>query len=111
MSGIYGSWASRRDNIAELGTLTTLASTAPVEVSGTKFTFSHTIVGTNIKTLDEGSLDGTNWFALGDEKTHESTGTYGHSYSHKVVRYVRSRCTAIGNNQANESVNVWMACD
>ena len=62
MSGIYGSWASRRDNIVELGTLTTTTSTDSVEVSGTKFTFAHTIVGTNIKTLDEGSIDGTNWF-------------------------------------------------
>ena len=108
MSGIYGSWASRRDNIVELGTLTTTTSTDTVEVSGTKFTFAHTIVGTNIKTLDEGSIDGINWFALNDEKTHESTGTYAHSYSHRVVRYVRTRCTAIGNG---ESVNVWMACD
>ena len=108
MSGIYGSWASRRENIVELGTLTATTSTNSVEVSGTKFTFAHTIVGTNIKTLDEGSLDGSNWFALGDEKTHESTGTYGHSYFHKVVRYVRSRCTAIGSG---ESVNIWMGCD
>ena len=108
MSAIYGSWASRRDNIVELGTLTTTTSTDSVEVSGTKFTFVHTITGTNIKTLDEGSIDGTNWFPLGDEKTHESTGTYGHSYSHRVVRYVRCRCTAIG---ASESVNIWMACD
>ena len=108
MSGIYGSWASRRDNIVELGTLTTQTSTDAVEVSGTKFTFAHTISGTNIKTLDEGSIDGTNWFSLGDEKTHESTGTYGHSYSHKVVRYVRCRCTDIN---VGESVTIWMACD
>ena len=108
MSGIYGSWASRRDNIVELGTLTTTTSTDSVEVSGTKFTFAHTIVGSNIRTIDEGSIDGTNWFALDGEKTHESTGTYGHGYSHKVVRYVRCRCTAIGTD---ESVNVWMACD
>lgn len=108
MSGIYGSWASRRDNIVELGTLTTMTSTDSVEVSGTKFTFAHTIVGSNIRTIDEGSIDGINWFALDGEKTHESTGTYAHSYSHKVVRYVRTRCTAIG---VGESVNVWMACD
>jgi len=108
MPGIYGSWASRRDNIVELGTLTTTTATDSVEVAGTKFTFVNSIIGTNIKTVDEGSLDGTNWFALGDEKTHESTGTYGHSYSHKVVRHVRTRCSAIG---AGESVNVWMACD
>ena len=108
MSGIYGSWASRRDNIVELGTLTTTTSTNSVEVSGTEYTFVHTITGTNIKTLDEGSLDGSNWFSLGDEKTHESTGTYAHCYSGKVIRYARCRCTAIG---ASESVNVWMACD
>ena len=108
MSGIYGSWASRRDNIVELGTLTTATSTDSVEVSGTKFTFVHTIVGSNIRTIDEGSIDGTNWFGLDGEKTHESTGSYGHSYSHRVVRYVRTRCTSIG---ASESVNVWMACD
>lgn len=108
MPEIYGAWASRRDNIVDLGTLTSTASTDSVEVSGTKFTFVHTIVGTNIKTIDEGSLDGTNWFALGDEKTHESTGSYGHSYEPKVIRYARSRCTAIG---ADESVSIHMGCD
>ena len=48
MSEIYGSWASRRDNIVELGTLTSATSTGSVEVSGINFTFAHTIIGTNI---------------------------------------------------------------
>jgi len=108
MSGIYGSWASRRDNIADLGTLTTTTSTDAVEVSGTKFSFVHTIVGANIRTIDEGSLDGTNWFSLDGEKTHESTGSYGHHYEPRVVRFVRTRCTSIG---VSESVSVSMACD
>ena len=108
MSGIYGSWASRRDNIVDLGTLTALGVTDPVEVSGSKFTFAHTIVGANIRTLDEGSLDGINWFSLDGEKTHESTGTYGHNYEPRVVRFVRCRCTSIG---VSESVNIVMACD
>ena len=108
MSGIYGMWASRRDNIVDLGTLSSTTSTAAVEVSGSEFMFVHTIVGSNIRSVDEGSLDGTNWFSLGDEKTHETTGSYGHSYSPKIVRYVRTTCTAIGGG---ESLNVMMACD
>ena len=108
MPEIYGAWASRRDNIVELGTLTSTTSTSSVEVSGSKFTFAHTIVGSNIRTIDEGSLDGTNWFSLDGEKTHESTGSYAHHYEPRIVRYVRTRCTSIG---ADESVNIWMACD
>jgi len=108
MPEIYGSWASRRDNIVSLGTLTTASSTDSVEVSGTKFTFAHTITGANIRTIDEGSLDGTNWFSLDGEKTHESTGTYAHSYEPRVIRYIRTRCTSIG---ASESVSITVACD
>ena len=108
MPEIYGAWASRRDNIVVLGTLTTTAATDAVEVSGRNFTFAHVSTGSNIRTVDEGSLDGTNWFALGDEKTHESTGTYGHHYQDVIIRYARTRCTAIGTD---ESVVITMACD
>ena len=108
MPEIYGAWASRRDNIVELGTLTSTGATNSVEVSGSKFTFAHTVVGSNIRTTDEGSLDGTNWFAVDGDKTHESTGTYAQSYEPRILRYVRTRCTSIG---VGESINIWMACD
>lgn len=108
MSGIYGSWASRRDNIVELGTLTSVSASNEVEVSGTRYTFVHNVTGSNVRTTDQGSLDGTNWFALDNEKTHQSSGTFAASYNNLVLRYVRSSCTGIGTN---ESVNVWVAVD
>lgn len=108
MPEIYGSWASRRENIVVLGTLTTIAATDAVEVSGTNFCFAHEAVGGNITIVDEGSLDGTNWFALDEAKAHNQSGVDAHFYQNRVVRYVRSRTTAIG---AGESITVTMACD
>lgn len=108
MSGIYGSWASRRDNIVELGILNSVSATDSVEVSGTRYTFVHIINGTNVRTTDEGSLDGTNWFALDDEKTHQSSGTYAASYNNLVLRFIRTSCTSIG---AGQTVSAWVAVD
>lgn len=107
MAGIYGSWASRSQNIAELGTLTTATSTAAVEVSGNNFTFVHKIVG-SVTVQDEGSLNGVDWFSLDTEKVHNESGIDAHFYPNRIVRYVRSTVTAIG---AGESVTISMACD
>lgn len=108
MPEIYGSWADRRQNIVELGTLTAVGSTPAVEVSGVNFTFVHKVVGGNVKMLDEGSLDGTNWFAIDIEKTHTESGTDAHFYGPRILRYVRSTATAI---DPGESVTVTVACD
>lgn len=108
MAGIYGSWASRRDNIVELGTLTTVAATDAVEVSGTNFCFVHDVTGGNITVVDEGSLDGTNWFELDTDKAHNQSGIDAHFYADRVIRFVRSRTTAIG---VGESITITMACD
>jgi len=108
MPEIYGSWADRRENIVELGTLTTATSTAAVEVSGINFTFVHDVTGNNVTVVDEGSMDGTTWFALDEAKAHGQTGIDAHHYPGRVVRYVRSTATAI---DPGESVTITMACD
>lgn len=110
MPEIYGSWASRRDNIVELGTMTSVSSTNSVEVSGSRYTFVHVVTGTNVRTTDQGSLDGTSWFALDNEKTHQSSGTYATSYNNLVLRYVRTSCTGI-NELNGDSVVAWVAVD
>lgn len=108
MPEIYGAWADRRSNIVELGTLTAVGATAAVEVSGNSFTFVHDVTGTNVTTVDEGSLDGTHWFQLDTEKVHGATGIDASFYPNRVVRYVRSRVSAI---DPGESVIITMACD
>ena len=108
MPEIYGAWASRRDNIVELGTLTTVAATEAVEVNGTNFCFVHDVTGGNVTVVDEGSLDGTNWFELDTAKAHNQSGIDAHFYSDRVIRFARSRTTAIG---LGESITITMACD
>jgi len=108
MPEIYGSWASRRENIVTLGTLTSIAATDAVEVSGINFTFVHEVTGGNVTVIDEGSIDGTNWFSLDVAKAHNETGVEANFYPNRVVRYVRSRTIAIG---AGESITISMACD
>ena len=108
MPEIYGSWASRRENIVTLGTLTSETATDSVEVSGNNFTFVHNVTGSNVTVVDEGSMDGTAWFALDTEKSHGQSGIDAHFYQGRIVRYVRSRATAMG---AGESVTITMACD
>ena len=108
MPEIYGAWASRKDNIVELGTLTTVAATDSVEVSGTNFCFVHDVTGGNVTVVDEGSLDGTNWFELDTAKAHNQSGIDAHFYSDRVIRFARSRTTAIG---LGESITITMACD
>ena len=108
MPEIYGSWADRRSNIVELGTLSAVGATSAVEVSGTTFAFAHVVTGNNITTHDEGSLNGTDWFSLDEAKTHGSNGVSASFYPNRVVRYVRSRVSAI---DAGESVTITMACD
>ena len=107
MPEIYGNWASRRQNIVELGTLTTVAATDAVEVTGLNFTFVHKIVGGNVKIQDEGSLNGTDWFSLDEEKNHTESGVDAHFYGPRVIRYVRSRTTAI---DPGESATIHVAC-
>jgi hypothetical protein len=108
MPEIYGSWASRRENITVLGTLTGVGSTAAVEVSGNSFVFVHNTTGGNVTVDDEGSLDGVSWFSLDEAKTHSQSGVDAHFYSPRIVRYVRSTVTA---NQNGASVTITMACD
>lgn len=108
MPEIYGSWASRRENIVTLGTLTSVSTTAAVEVSGTNFTFVHEVDGNNITTVDQGSLDGENWFSLDEAKSHSETGVSVSFYPNRVVRFVRSCITAMGSGT---SVTITMACD
>lgn len=108
MPEIYGSWASRRENIVVLGTLAATGSTSPVEVSGNNFTFVHVTTGGSVTVDDEGSLDGINWFSLDEAKSHSQSGIDAHFYSPRIVRYVRSTVTSI---QDGSSIAISMACD
>lgn len=108
MPEIYGAWADRRSNIVTLGTLSAVGATGAVEVSGSNFTFAHDVTGNNVSVVDEGSLDGTTWFALDVEKVYGQTGIDAHFYVGRIVRYVRTRTTAMG---VGESVTITMACD
>lgn len=108
MPEIYGSWASRRENITSLGTLTTAGSTQSVEVSGNSFTFVHVTTGGNVTVDDQGSLDGISWFSLDLAKSHSESGVDAHFYSPRIVRYVRSTVTAI---QEGSSITITLACD
>jgi hypothetical protein len=108
MSEIYGSWASRRKNIVEMGTLTAVGSTSAFEVSGNNLTMVHKIVGNNVKIKDEGSLNGTDWFDLDAEKVYGQSGVDAHFYPNRIVRYVRSTMTLSG---VGESATISMACD
>jgi len=106
MALVYGSFAGRRDNIVELGTLTEIGATNSVEVMGSDFCFVHDVTGGNVTAVDEGSLDGTTWFELDTAKAHNQSGVDAHFYPDRIVRFVRSRCTAIGSG---ESVTITMA--
>jgi hypothetical protein len=106
MALVYGSFAGRRDNIVELGTLTEIGATNSVEVMGSDFCFVHNATGGNVTVVDEGSLDGTTWFSLDTAKTHSESGVHPQFYPYRIVRFVRSRCTAIGNG---DSVTITMA--
>jgi len=108
MPEIYGAWADRRSNIVTLGTLSAVGATAAVEVSGSNFTFVHAVTGTNVSVVDEGSMNGTTWFALDTEKTYGQTGVDAHFYAGRIVRYVRTNATAMG---VGESITITMACD
>lgn len=108
MALVYGSFAGRRDNIVVLGTLTETGATNSVEVMGRDFCFVHNVTGNNVSVVDEGSMDNTAWFALDSEKVHGETGVHAQFYPCRLVRYVRSRCTAIG---AGESVTITMASE
>lgn len=106
MASVYGNRSDVAGNTAVLGTLTSETATSSIEVDALYFTFVHDVTG-SVTVVDEGSLDGTNWFALDTEKTHQQTGVDAHFYGPCFVRYVRSRATALG---AGESVTITVAC-
>lgn len=106
MAIVYGNRSGVAGNTVVLGTLTSETATDSVEVDGLYFTFVHDITG-SVTVLDEGSLDGVNWFGMDTEKVHSENGVDAHFYGPCYVRYVRSRATALG---AGESVTITVAC-
>jgi len=106
MSIIRGNRTDIADNIIVLGTLTSETSTPSYEVDAIYFTFVHDVTG-SVTVVDEGSLDGEKWFSLDEARTHSQTGVDAHFYFPRYVRYIRSRVTAINNN---ESVTITVAC-
>lgn len=87
--------------------LTTDGSTPAVKLAGTNYTFVDKIVGVNITTVHEGSLNGTDWFIL-ETHSHTGSGIDHHTYSNKPVLYVRSTASSIG---AGESFHGSVMCD
>jgi hypothetical protein len=106
MAIVRGNRTDISENTVVLGTLASTTSTASAEVDALYFTFVHDVTG-SVTVLDEGSLDGTNWFSLDEEKVHQQSGVDAHFYGPCYVRYIRSRVTAIGDG---ESVTITVAC-
>jgi hypothetical protein len=94
-----GYFADNSKNIHFWDPLTADGSTPAVKIAGINFVFVHKIVGANVTVIDEGSLNGTDWFAL-ESHSHSGSGIDAHFYSNSPVLYVR--CT-VSNVSSGES--------
>lgn len=103
---IYGSPSALERNVYHFSQLSALGATEAVEVHGSHLTFVHRVTG-NVTVVDEGSLDGTNWFSIDTEKAHTQQGNDAHFYAGRAVRYVRSRVASIS---AGVTVDVSVMC-
>ena len=106
MARILGLSGDLGDNIHVFETLTTVTTSAVVEVQASMFTFQHVVTGGNVTFKEQGSLDGTNWYDLADAKT-KGAGTFCDHYSGLMARYIRMNVTAIDNG---ETITTTMAC-
>ena len=102
-----GQFAQNSKNIHFWDPLVSDGSTPAVRLFGANFTFVDKIVGTNITTVHEGSLNGTDWFVL-ETHSHTGSGIDHHTYSNKPVLYVRATASSIG---AGESYHGSVMCD
>lgn len=87
-------------DVATLGTLTAVGTTAAQATTGADMTFQVTVsdIGTNVVVRFEGSLDGTNYFNLNSTNTDTTitaNGTYGYALAGCPVAFARLRLVSI----------------
>jgi hypothetical protein len=107
MTTEIGYFSDNSRNIHFWDALTADGSTPAVKLAGTNYTFVDKIVGANITTVHEGSLNGIDWFTL-EVHSHTGSGIDHHTYSNKPVLYVRTTASSIG---AGESFHGSVMCE
>jgi len=108
MSTIYGGNADRPQNIHTFETISNTAGvSAAIEIDGTVFTTFEKIVGGQVTYHVQGSMNGTDWANIGEEKT-KNTGNHIHTYSGYALRYLRLNVTA---SNTGRSITMTVCCD
>ena len=108
MSTIIGGNADRPQNIHTFATISnSTGSSAAIEVDGTVFTTFEKIAGGNVTYYVQGSMNGTDWANIGEEKT-KGAGNHIHTYADYAVRYLRLDVTAINSGH---SITMTVCCD
>ena len=108
MSTIYGGNADRPQNIHTFTTISdTTGTSAAIEVDGTMFTTFEKIAGGQVTYYVQGSMNGTDWANIGEEKT-KNTGNHIHTYSGYALRYLRLNVTA---SNTGHSITMTVCCD
>lgn len=98
MTAEIGYFSDNSKNIHFWDPLTADGSTPAVKIAGINFTIVHKIVGTNIAVIDEGSLNGTDWFPL-ESHSHAGSGIDAHVFSNSPVLYVRCTVSNVSNGE------------
>ena len=108
MSTIVGGNADRPQNIHTFATISnTAAASAAIEVDGTVFTTFEKITGGTVTYHVQGSMNGTDWANIGEEKT-KGVGNHIHTYCDYAVRYLRLNVTSINSGH---SITMTVCCD
>lgn len=108
MSTILGGNSDRPQNIHTFETISnSIDSSAAIEVDGTVFTTFEKIVGGQVTYHVQGSMNGTDWANIGEQKTKDA-GNHIHTYCDYAVRYLRLDVTAIS---AGRSITMSVCCD
>jgi len=108
MTTIIGGNADRPQNIHTFTTISnTTGSSAAIEIDGTTVTTFEKIVGGQVTYHLQGSMNGTDWANIGEEKTKDA-GNHVHTYCDYALRYVRLNVTA---SSAGHSITMTVCCD
>jgi len=108
MSTIYGGNADRPQNIHTFATISnTAGASAAIEVDGTMFTTFEKIAGGNVTYHIQGSMNGSDWANISEEKT-KGVGNHIHTYCDYAIRYLRLNVTTINNGH---SITMTVCCD
>ena len=94
--GRYAYDSSSVDSVL-LGSRTAIGSTSGVRVNSRAFLLQTQVaaVGTSVTVRLEGSLDGTNFFALGSDQTYTANGFFAATYLEIPVAFVRATLVTI----------------